>query len=46
MKGIEVVRGIHGLVLNQRKYVLDLISKTCTMGSKTISILQWNPIVS
>ena len=32
--GIEVMRSKHGIFLSQRKYVLDLLSKTRSLGVK------------
>ena len=35
--GIEVMRSKHGILLSQRKYVLDLLSKTGKLGVKPCS---------
>src|SRR3954471_7059815 len=35
--GNEIVRGPRGIVLSQRKYVLDLLKETCMMGCKVAS---------
>ena len=35
--GIEVMRSKHGIVLSQRKYVLDLLSETGKLGVKPYS---------
>ena len=35
--GIEVMRGKQGILLSQRKYVLDLLSETRKLGSKPCS---------
>ena len=35
--GIEVMRSKHGIFLSQRKYVLDLLSKTRKLGVKSCS---------
>jgi Reverse transcriptase (RNA-dependent DNA polymerase) len=32
--GIEIARGAEGIVLSQRKYVLDLLTKTYMLGCK------------
>jgi Reverse transcriptase (RNA-dependent DNA polymerase) len=32
--GIEVARGVEGIVLSQMKYVLDLLKETCMLGCK------------
>lgn len=32
--GIEIARGAEGIVLSQRKYVLDLLTDTSMLGSK------------
>jgi Reverse transcriptase (RNA-dependent DNA polymerase) len=32
--GIEVTRGVEGIVLSQRKYALDLLKDICMLGSK------------
>lgn len=34
--GIEVARSCKGLVLNQRKYAMDLISEVGLLGSKPV----------
>ena len=38
--GIEIARSPKGIVLSQRKYVLDLLNETCMLGSRPVS----NPI--
>ena len=35
--GVEVMRSKHGIFLSQRKYVLDLLSKTGKLGAKPCS---------
>ena len=40
--GIEVMRSKHGIFLSQRKYVLNLLSKTGKLGVKSCS----SPMVS
>ena len=35
--GVEVMRSKHGIFLSQRKYVLDLLSKTVKLGAKPCS---------
>ena len=37
--GVEVMRNKHGIFLFQRKYVLDLLSKTGKLGAKSCSSL-------
>ena len=37
--GVEVMRSKHGIFLSQRKYVLDLLSKTGKLGAKSCSSL-------
>lgn len=35
--GMEIVRGAEGTSLNQRKYILDIISSTGLLGCKSVS---------
>jgi len=44
--GIEVARSKHGIFLCQRKYTIDLLSKTGLLGSKNHLIHQLNRIIN
>ena len=35
--GVKVMRSKHGILLSQRKYVLDLLSETGKLGAKSCS---------
>ena len=35
--GIEIVRSLNGIVLSQKKYVLNLLAETCMLGCHPIT---------